>query len=233
MASTTSLGFTKPLETENYTVTVVNNNTQKTNDLLEKIKSRMPYDPYDSNQHPQLADKDFVNSSIQTATSNFRGNWTTWSNVPTDVEQYPVDYLGNKTPSSNDYLIIANASDYSGQTLVGTWRFKYTGVWSTNGKNGWHPEYQVNETPMTQAQLNALNSGITSQMVQQYNEHINDKSNPHNVTAAQIGLSAAGIYRDQADENHYVSMFNGIIIKEDTGEVPDVPLGYLVGTYLP
>lgn len=113
----------------------------------------------------QLADKAFVNSSVQTATANFRGNWTDWANVPTVATDYPADYAGSKTPTVNDYLVVQDASDYTLETLEGTWRFKYTGTWATDGKSGWQPEYQVNETPLTAAQLAALNSGITSGLV--------------------------------------------------------------------
>jgi len=109
----------------------------------------------------QLADKAFVNSSVQTATANFRGNWTDWADVPTVATDYPADYAGSKTPTVNDYLVVQDASDYTLDTLDGTWRFKYTGTWGTDGKSGWIPEYQVNETPLTAAQLAALDSGIT------------------------------------------------------------------------
>lgn len=115
----------------------------------------------------QLADKAFVNSSVQTATANFRGNWATWADVPTAASSYPEDYAGSKTPTVNDYLVVQDASGYTGQTLSGTWRFKYSGTWSTDGKAGWLPEYQVNETPMTAAQLAAINSGITAAGVTQ------------------------------------------------------------------
>ena len=104
-----------------------------------------------------LADKAFVNSSVQTATANFRGNWQTYEDIPTDVNDYPEDYLGIKTPTTNDYLVVENYDNN------GTWRFKYVGEWSTDGKNGWRPEYQVNETPLTAAQLAALNSGVTEE----------------------------------------------------------------------
>ena len=46
---------------------------------------------------------------------------------------------------------------------IGTWRYKYVGNWETDNKNGWQPEYQVNETPMTANQLAALNSGVTKE----------------------------------------------------------------------
>ena len=126
---------------------------------IDAIESKIPTQASNVNQ---LADKAFVNSTIQTATAHFRGNWATWSAVPTNVNDYPVDSDGNKTPTSNDYLVVQDASGYTAETLEGTWRFKYSGVWATDGKNGWLPEYQVNETPLTSAQLDALNSGATT-----------------------------------------------------------------------
>ena len=131
---------------------------------ISAIQALIPGEASSSNQ---LADKDFVNSTVQTGTANFRGNWATWADVPTNANDYPLDYAQSRTPTVNDYLVIQDASDYTGETLTGTWRFKYSGVWATNGKNGWHPEYQVNETPLTAAQLAALNSGITAALVAQ------------------------------------------------------------------
>ena len=136
--------------------------TKAVYDFVEPIQELIPNQASTQNQ---LADKNFVNSSVQTATANFRGNWTDWAEVPTNSNDYPTDYAGNKTPTVNDYLVVQDASDYTGETIEGTWRFKYSGTWATDGKNGWHPEYQVNETPLTAAQLAALNSGITSQLV--------------------------------------------------------------------
>lgn len=60
------------------------------------------------NDNNMLADKAFVNSSVQTATANFRGNWKTVEDVPTDANQYPEDYTGSKTPTTNDYLVVEN-----------------------------------------------------------------------------------------------------------------------------
>ena len=142
--------------------------------------------PAQATTQNQLADKAFVNSSVQTATANFRGSWTTWADVPTDAIRYPPDYTGSKTPTVNDYMAVQDASGYvdqgGGDTVVysGTWRFKYSGTWATDGKNGWRPEYQVNETPMTAAQLAAINSGITSGLVATFNAKQNA------LTAAQL-----------------------------------------------
>lgn len=131
---------------------------------ISDIKSLIPTQASSSNQ---LADKAFVNSTTQTATANFRGNWATWADIPTNAEEYPLDYAQSRTPTVNDYLVVQDASGYTGETLEGTWRFKYSGEWSVNGKNGWHPEYQVNETPLTAAQLAALNSGATEAKINQ------------------------------------------------------------------
>lgn len=141
---------------------------------ISTINDKIPSQASSSNQ---LADKAFVNSTVQTNTANFRGNWATWADVPTVATDYPADYAGNKTPTVNDYLVVVDASGYTEETLTGTWRFKYSGEWSTDGKSGWLPEYQVNETPLTAAQLAAINSGITDTLVAQITTNATDISN--------------------------------------------------------
>ena len=181
-------------------------------DNIEHIEGLIPAQASSSNQ---LADKAFVNSTVQTGTANFRGSWSSLDDVPSIESSYPIDYAGSHTPTVNDYLVVQNIvlrewvagltyyagdvyvdsangylvlciKDHDSSTvlpsqdttnwkvwidlttiaaLTGTWRFKYTGNWDTNGKFGWQPEYQVNETPMTAAQLAALNSNITAAKV--------------------------------------------------------------------
>lgn len=130
------------------------------------IEGKIPEQASSTNK---LADKAFVNSTVQTATANFRGNWMNWASVPINADEYPEDYTGTRTPSTNDYMVVQDASGYvdPDKTLEGTWRFKYTGVWGTDGRNGWMPEYQVNETPFTAAQLAAINSGATENLINQ------------------------------------------------------------------
>lgn len=142
----------------------LSNKIAETNESIAEINTKIPMQATENNK---LADKAFVNSSVQTATANFRGNWSTWAAIPTDGADYPTAYDGTKIPSANDYLVVQNASDYDPEhyTLKGTWRFKYSGTWVIEGKNGWLPEYQVNEEPLTSEQLAALNSGITSSLV--------------------------------------------------------------------
>lgn len=250
--------------TTTYQLAAINSGATTTNigqiatntSAISTINSKIPSQATSTNQ---LADKAFVNSTVQTNTANFRGNWDTWSAVPTSANDYPADYTGSHTPTVNDYMVVQDASGYiityyawkystitvytlsdtpsvgdsvysdtsntyygeiqsisgssisvifntgggyddrdfdrysTGDTdvsgsLVGTWRFKYSGTWSTNGKSGWLPEYQVNETPMTAAQLAAINSGITSSLVTQIGTNQSDISNIQNtmVTASNI-----------------------------------------------
>ncbi len=107
-------------------------------DAIGEINKKIPGEASESNQ---LADKQFVISHIQSSAGSFQGTWETWANVPSTLDNTPTY---PSTPKANDYLIVSSASDYMGdKTLSGTWRFKYTGEWSTNGKDGWKPEYQI------------------------------------------------------------------------------------------
>ena len=135
---------------------------------IQTISSKIPAQASASNQ---LADKDFVNSSVQTATAFFRGNWSNYSSIPTDVSLYPVDSYGNTTPKANDYIVVIDNSDAPNLSVEnGTFRYKYTGNWEIDGVSGWKYEYTVNETPLTSVQVSALNSGITSELVAKISE---------------------------------------------------------------
>lgn len=66
--------------------------------------------PAQASAQNQLADKNFVNSSIQTATATFKGNWETWGAVPFDSASAPSDW---GTPDNNDYMVVRDASGYA------------------------------------------------------------------------------------------------------------------------
>lgn len=154
-------------------------------DILGDISDIQSLIPAQASSSNQLADKAFVNSTVQTATANFRGNWEDWADVPVNAEDYPLDFAQSRTPTVNDYLVVRDASDYALETLEGTWRFKYSGEWSINGKNGWHPEYQVNETPLTASQLAALNSGATEAKINQITTNQNAIGTLANLTTTE------------------------------------------------
>lgn len=62
-------------------------------------------------------------------------------------------------------------------------RFKYSTAEST-----WKWEYDINNTTFTTDQMAAINSGITAAKRESYDDHLLDETNPHNVTATQVGL---------------------------------------------
>lgn len=131
-------------------------NTNK-NDITT-INSKIPSQASSSNQ---LADKNFVNSSISTNTAYFDGTWNTYASIPTTVAGFTS--LSLPEPTNNNYLVVKEDETQDG----GTWRYKYVDDGTAYNKNKWHVEYEVNETPLTAAQLAALNSGITSSSVAQ------------------------------------------------------------------
>ena len=141
---------------------------------LNSINSKIPAQASSDNQ---LADKDFVNSSIATNTANFLGTYDavadlgfstaevdTWGDPPTSSEKASVgsaiatrlSALG-KTVTNNDYVFVS--VDLS--TTIDTdwyWRFKFDGT-------AWVYEFTLNNSSFTAAQWAAINSGITAALV--------------------------------------------------------------------
>lgn len=125
------------------------------------------------------ASKAFVNSSVGTNTATFRGTYNAvsdlgntqatvdaWEDPPTStIETLVARQIATKlsslsiTPTNNDYTFVS-----VDQTPVGDlgedwyWRFKYNG-------SAWVYEYTLNNSSFTQAQWDAVNSGITADKV--------------------------------------------------------------------
>lgn len=100
--------------------------------------------PAQASASNQLADKDFVNSSIETATATFRGTFTSLADL--------LATSGDK----NDYAYLKTLDPTSG--LYSFDKYTY-------GTNGWEYAYTINSSGFTAEQLAALNSGITSTLV--------------------------------------------------------------------
>lgn len=92
----------------------------------------------------QLADKNFVNSSIATNTANFIGTF----NSVAELEAY------SGPLTNNDYAFVI-VTDAAGNTAYD--RYKYNGDTSE-----WLFEYELNNSSFTANQWAAINSGITS-----------------------------------------------------------------------
>lgn len=115
----------------------------------------------------QLADKEFVNSSIASSTATFRGTFETINDLPTS------------SVKKNDYAFVIAVSNGNPEYQ----RYKYNG-------EAWAFEYTLNNSSFTSKQWAAITSGITTDKVSSYDTHIFNKGNPHGVTKAQVGLGS-------------------------------------------
>lgn len=109
---------------------------------IAEIEGKIPAQATSTNQ---LADKDFVNSSIATNTANFVATFESLQ----ALEEYPTTGLTN-----NDYAFV-KATDSEGNTEYQ--RYKWN---ATNAE--WKYEYTLNNSSFTQAQWETINSGLTS-----------------------------------------------------------------------
>ena len=155
---------------------------QTVQDEVDAINEKIPSEASSTNK---LADKDFVNSSIATATATFRGT----------VDS--LEKLKALTGDLNDYAFLKVVDSTTG--LVKQYdRYKYSASSSTASTTGnWEYEYTLNNSSFTDAQWKAITSGVTSNTVTQVetnksniSSHTSNTSNPHKVTATQVGLGS-------------------------------------------
>jgi hypothetical protein len=108
----------------------------------------------------QLADKSYVDNSINSVTAyyitkNAQGDqFATYAELSAATTFYSWGVV--RTPTRNDYTIVVDDECHSDATT----RYIYNSVWEY--------QYTVNESPLTTAQLNAINSGITAAKVSCY-----------------------------------------------------------------
>ena len=116
----------------------------------------------------QLADKQFVNSSIATATATFRGTFNLVSDMHLSVSATRLQIaaaLPNvvATADNNDYCFVQiPTADITPTEIARIERYKFDG-------SAWVFEYALNNSGFTAAQWSAINSGITSGLVEKLN----------------------------------------------------------------
>ena len=128
-------------------------NTAKSN-LQGQVDTLQALIPATASATNQLADKDFVNSSIATATAEFKGSFTS------------LDELKATSGNLNDYAFYLH-KDSVGNSIVD--RYKWTTA-------GWLYEYTLNNSSFTAEQWAALNSAITATLVNSYNSHLKNST---------------------------------------------------------
>lgn len=107
---------------------------------VDTIESKIPNQATAENQ---LADKNFVNSSIATSTATFRGTY----NSLAELEAVTAD--------DNDYGFVVS-TDQAGNTVYS--RYKYA-------NDSWIFEYNLNNSSFTSDQWTAINSGATPEII--------------------------------------------------------------------
>lgn len=124
---------------------------------ISTINWKIPSAATSSNQ---LADKNYVNDSINSVTAYYITKDAQWNQFATYAQLAAATtfYSGweVRIPTKNDYTIVLADENHDNATT----RYIYN--------SGWEYQYTINETAMTQAQLDALNSGITSSKVTTY-----------------------------------------------------------------
>lgn len=112
--------------------------------------------PEQATPQNQLADKNFVNSSVATNTANYiSDNGQPFQSVA-DLEAY------TGTLTNNDYAFVVG-TDSAGNTTYT--RYKYNATTQT-----WAAEFVLNNSSFTAAQWAAISSGITALLVQKLSE---------------------------------------------------------------
>ena len=130
-------------------------------DDIDAIEEKIPAAASSQNQ---LADKQFVNSSIATNTATYRGAYNLVSDLSLTIaathEQVATALAGAiATADNNDYCFVQVPVDDATPTVIARVdRYKFDGT-------AWSYEFSLNNSGFTQAQWDALNSGITSGLV--------------------------------------------------------------------
>lgn len=139
--------------------TAVGTNTS----AISTINWKIPSAATTSNK---LADKNYVDDSINSVTAyyitkNAQGDqWATRAELFAATTFYSGWVV--RVPTKNDYTIVLSDEQHDNAIT----RYIYN--------SGWEYQYTVNETALTQAQLDALNSWITAAKVTQYDWYVYD-----------------------------------------------------------
>lgn len=169
--------------------------------ITDTINWKIPSAATTSNQ---LADKQFVNDAINSVTAyyitkNAAGDqFATYAELAAATTFYSGWVV--RTPTRNDYTIVLDDETHNDEVT----RYIYN--------NGWEYQYTINESPLTQAQLDALNSWITSGKVSSYDGVVSTIAWYGNIVThntSEFATSAQGSKADSAlQPNDNISELN-------------------------
>ena len=153
--------------------------------------------PAQASSENQLADKNFVNSSINTATATYQGCYNLVSDLSltTQASHGQIeDALATKmtalsiTPDNNDYAFVQiPTADATPTEIASVERYKFNGT-------RWSYEYALNNSGFTAAQWAAVNSGITSGLVAKLSGMTGTSTT--NDIASLFGMNSSGVCKN-------------------------------------
>lgn len=130
------------------------------NAVYDKVNSIDALIPSAATCSNQLADKGYVNDSINSVTAYYITKNAAGDQFATHTELVSAGTYYSwgeiRVPTRNDYAIVLDDETHDDEVT----RYIYN--------NGWEYQYTINESPLTQAQLDALNSWITAAKVTHY-----------------------------------------------------------------
>ena len=129
-------------------------------------------DPTSTTEFPSsAATANFVNSSVASATANFLGNYElsdiglTYPATTSQIETALDGYTFSTTPTNNDYVYVEVKNPQTTGIDDEVQRYKFNGT-------SWLYEYTLNNSSFTAAEKAAIDSGIDSTKVGNYDAHI-------------------------------------------------------------
>lgn len=143
--------------------TLIDNLESDITSLTERLDALKALVPDQATEENQLADKDFVNSSISTNTANYiyktdaEGDKVPFESIA-ELEAY------SGTVTNNDYAFVTG-TDESGNIFFDRYKADVDGSTVT-----WAKEYRLNNSSFTEEQWKAVNSGITEELVEAIGE---------------------------------------------------------------
>ncbi len=167
--------------------------------LQGQIDTIDSYIPSSTTEDNKLADKNFVNSSINNIAAFYIEYNSQGDAFPTraDLLNATTFYSGGKprVPTQNDYAtVLADESrpqDVDGSYPTTRYSYQTETPGGTYPNGQWGFQYVVNNTSLTQAQVNAINSGITKEIVEQIGPgnvlSVNGQTGAVTITPANIG----------------------------------------------
>ncbi|MCL2182077.1 MAG: hypothetical protein FWB85_01230 [Chitinispirillia bacterium] len=151
--------------------------------LIEGINAKIPKQ---ANADNQLADRDFVNSSVENLAANAvtpdAAGSRPWNSLD-ELRAGPWYHRGEDyTPTKNDYASMINQDPALG-SIDQPWRARHDGL-------QWIPDFPINNSTLTSDQLAAVNSGITANLVNQIALNLLAIDGITEALAGKLGITA-------------------------------------------